>query len=127
MDALRSLFILGTILLLLDAVWLTVRMSYHESLFMAVQRAPLTPRVAPAIGVYALLPVIVYLTALRDAKSAKDAAFKGAVTGLLLYGFYDLTNYATLNGWTLQMTITDSLWGGAICAMGAGLTYFLTR
>jgi uncharacterized membrane protein len=127
MDALRTTLVLGTVLLLLDAVWLTLRSGYHETLFMAVQRAPLTLRVAPAIGVYLLLPVIIYLTALRDAKSWKDAALKGALTGALLYGFYDLTNYATLNGWTLQMSVTDTLWGTTLCAGGAGLAYVLTR
>lgn len=127
MDALRTILVLGTVLLLLDAVWLTLRSSYHESLFMAVQRAPMMLRVAPAIGVYLLLPVIVYLTALRETKGWQDAALKGALTGALLYGFYDLTNYATLNGWTLHMTITDTLWGTAVCAMGASLTYVLTR
>ena len=51
----------------------------------------------------------------------EDAVTKGALLGLVLYAFYDLTNYATLEGWTLQMTITDILWGVLVCSAGAAV------
>jgi uncharacterized membrane protein len=125
--ALKTILILGAVMLAMDAFWLTYRSAYHRALFHSVQGSPLQMRLLPAIGVYVLLPIIVYLAAVRDASDVRNAAFKGAVTGALLYGFYDLTNYATLNGWTLGMTLTDTAWGAVLCAAGAAAGYYLTH
>jgi uncharacterized membrane protein len=122
-----ALVIIGLVMLALDAFWLTVRADYHYALFQSVQGSPLKMRLLPAIGVYLLMPVIVYLAAVKDASSLKDAAKRGALTGFLLYAFYDLTNYATLTRWTALMTITDVAWGTALCTAGAAAGYYFTK
>jgi uncharacterized membrane protein len=127
MDALKPLLVIGSAALALDAVWLTYRYDYHRALFQQVQQSPLMMRLLPAIGVYLLLPIIVYLVAVEPAADFAAAVRRGALTGLLLYGFYDLTNYATLSGWTLHMTVTDTLWGGAVCAAAAAAGYYYLK
>lgn len=127
MDALKPYLLAGGAMLALDAVWLTLRSSYHSRLFQAVQGAPLQMRLLPAIGVYLLLPLIVVLSAVKGARSTADATRRGALTGALLYGFYDLTNYATLRGWTATMTVTDTAWGAFLCSIGAGVAYAYTH
>lgn len=102
-----------------DAVWLTLRQSYHEELFAAVQKSPLTVRWIPAIFVYALLVFALYMVAVKSSKSWRDAALKGALVGGTMYGFYDFTNWATLKGWTGFMTATDMAWGAVAGALGA--------
>ena len=124
---LRTFTIIAVVMLALDAFWLTVRNSYHNRLFEAVQGSPLTMRLLPAIGVYLLLPTIVYLAAVKDAKSLGDAAKRGAMTGFLIYAFYDLTNYATFSRWTLHMTLTDTLWGTTLCAIGGAAGYYFLK
>lgn len=114
-------------MLLLDAGWLTFRNSYHQRLFRDIQGSPLTVRILPALLIYILLPSAVYLGALKDATSLKDAVIKSAVIGFILYAFYDLTNYATLRGWTLGMTVIDSTWGTLLCAIGGAVGYVLSR
>lgn len=126
-NAFKIILIIGAAALAADAIWLTLRFNYHNALFAAVQKAPLTMRLLPAIGVYILLPVIIYLAAVRDAPDLKTAVLRGAATGALLYGFYDLTNYATLRGWTLHMTLTDTAWGTTVCAIGAAAGYYFTH
>lgn len=121
---LRTFAIIAVLMLALDAFWLTVRNAYHNRLFEAVQGSPLQMRLLPAIGVYLLLPTIVYLAAVKNATSLSDAAKRGALTGFLIYAFYDLTNYATFSRWTLHMTLTDTLWGTAICALGGAAGYY---
>lgn len=123
----KTILIIGTIALIADIMWLTLRADYHKALFEAVQKAPLTMRLLPAIGVYLLLPVIIYLAAVRGAPDLRAAALRGAASGALLYGFYDLTNYATLRGWTLTMTLTDTAWGTTVCALGAAVGYYFTH
>ena len=116
---------IAIVTLLLDAIWLTVRSSYHLRLFQSVQGSSLSMRLLPAIGVYLLLPTIVYLAAVSPATSYTNALQRGAITGFLIYAFYDLTNYATLTRWTLHMTVTDILWGTALCGAGAAAGFFI--
>jgi uncharacterized membrane protein len=109
-------------LLVLDAVWLTVRKDYHMSFFYAVQKSPLTVRWAPAAVVYILLATGI-AWALKDARTLKRATLTGAAVGAVMYGFYDATNYATLERWTAEMAITDTLWG-TVAGAGAAATAF---
>ena len=108
-----------------DAAWLTLRQSYHEQLFAAVQKSPLTVRWIPAIFVYALLVFALYMVAVKSASGWRDAALKGALVGGTMYGFYDFTNWATLKGWTAYMTATDMAWGAVAGALGAAAGFAL--
>jgi|APCry1669189768_1035252.scaffolds.fasta_scaffold02952_5 uncharacterized membrane protein len=108
---------------ILDAAWLTLRYDYHNDLFYKIQKTDLTPRIVPAVLIYILIPVAVYLYAVRQAYTLKDAALRGAVVGFILYAFYDLTNYATLINYTLEMTLTDIAWGTTVCTAGAAAGY----
>ena len=119
MDALKKIGAIALTVGVMDAGWLTFQHKYHQSLFKAVQGSPLTVRWGPALLIYALIPTAIYLYA--EGKTMEDAVTKGALLGLVLYAFYDLTNYATLEGWTLQMTITDILWGVLVCSAGAAV------
>ena len=124
MDALYKIGAMALTIGLLDAGWLTLRNGYHQSLFKAVQGSAIEPRWIPALLIYALIPVALYFWA--DGKTLHDSAAKGALVGLILYAFYDLTNYATLKGWTLDMTLTDIAWGTLVCAVGASAGYAFT-
>lgn len=109
-------------LLVLDAVWLTVRKDYHMSFFYAIQKSPLTVRWIPAAIVYILLAIAI-AWAIKDAHTLKKTTLTGAAVGAVLYGFYDATNYATLKGWTAEMAITDTLWG-TVAGAGAAAAAF---
>ena len=111
----------------LDAAWLTFRNQYHKALFSDIQKSPLTIRWFPAVLIYILIPVTIFLTAVKHAKSFQEAAYRGAMTGLILYAFYDLTNYATLTRYTLEMTLTDIAWGTLIGTAGGLSGYFFYR
>ena len=113
---------------LMDALWLTIRFNYHNDLFYKIQKLELAPRFGAAAYIYALIPVAVFLYAVKDAFTIQDAAIKGAILGFILYSFYEVTNYATLVNYTLEMTLTDTAWGTALCAAGAAVGYiFYTR
>lgn len=47
------------------------------------------------------------------------AAWLGALFGLVAYGTYDLTNLATLKGFTVQVVAADLAWGAFVTAVGA--------
>lgn len=52
----------------------------------------------------------------------------GALFGFFTYATYDLTNLATLRGWSLSLTIVDIVWGTCLGAfVAASATYGYLR
>ena len=43
----------------------------------------------------------------------------GCMLGLLAYGTYEFTNFATLRGWSLQMVAIDVVWGAILTGTSA--------
>jgi len=113
--------------LALDAVWLTLRNSYHQSLFNSIQHSSLQAKIIPAILIYILIPVAIYVGAVKPSASVHEGMKRGALIGFFLYAFYDLTNYATFTNWTLQMTLTDILWGTFLCTIAAGVGAYVKK
>ena len=111
-------------ILVLDAIWLTINKKYHEKLFRNVQQSPMEIRFIPAVLVYVLIPLAVTYFAILPSKSIIESLQKGAFIGLSMYGLYDLTNLATLHGWTIEMTIKDSLWGTFACSIASTVGYY---
>lgn len=107
--------------LLLDALWLAVLMGpvYAAALgpLLAAQ-----PRWAPAAVFYVLyvlgLLVFAVVPGLR-ARRWRTAVALGALLGLVSYGTYDLSNYSTLQGWPLALTVIDMAWGAVLSAVAA--------
>ena len=123
--------ILG-VCLFLDALWLGYQGEYHAKLFAEIQKSPLTIRFLPALAVYILIALAIWffvfqLPANSIAKNPAKAFVVGATLGFSMYGLYDLTNYATLKGYTLQMTLTDMAWGTFLCGTAAGVTAYLLK
>jgi uncharacterized membrane protein len=105
----------------LDAVWLS---QMGGRLYRATLGDSLLDnfRVAPAIVFYLLntvgLVIFVSIPALREGGWSR-ALTHGAMFGLFTYATYDLTNYATLRLWSLQLTVADMLWGAALSGIAA--------
>lgn len=114
------------VFLILDALWLGVVMKdfYRIELGDLARKSgeSLAPRWPAAILVYLLIPggLVLFVRPLLGMNpSALQAIGWGAAYGLVVYGVYDLTNYAVLANWSLRMTIADILWGCTICSATA--------
>jgi uncharacterized membrane protein len=113
----------------IDAVWLTTMGSV---LYRPALGDILAPglRVAPAVAFYLLYPigivVFAVLPGLRT-QSPLAAAALALLFGALAYATYDLTNYATLRNWTLQITVVDIGYGALASSIAATVGYFAVR
>jgi len=86
--------------------------------------------VAPAIAFYLSFPVGIVVFAVLPglrAQSPLDAAGLALLFGALAYATYDLTNYATLRNWTLQITVVDIGYGALASSIAATAAYFAVR
>lgn len=87
-------------------------------------------RVVPAglfyLGYVLGLLWFVSLPALKS-NDPMAALVNGALLGLLAYGTYEFTNYATLRDWTFQQVTTDTIWGGVLTGFAAWAGVQVTR
>mgnify|MGYP003867953883 CR=1 FL=1 len=87
-------------------------------------------RVAPAalfyLGYVAGLLWFVSLPALRG-NDPLAALIGGGLLGLLAYGTYEFTNYATLRDWSVQQVALDTIWGGGLTGVSAWAGVMIAR
>lgn len=128
-----ALFVVALMTVLaLDALWLGVLMRrFYSTRFAAIARmsggsmAPIWPAAA---GVYVLLSVGIVAFALPHAAGElAPAAAWGALLGGVIYGFYNLTNHATLAGWSPAITLVDIGWGMGLSAAGTTVVTMAER
>lgn len=105
--------------LVLDAIWLTLMASrlYKPTLGPLLLEPFALGPAALFYGLYGIgLVVFAVLPGLASGKLITTFGY-GALFGLVAYGTYNLTNLATLKGWTNQLSAIDMAWG----ATGTGL------
>ncbi len=51
----------------------------------------------------------------------------GIFLGLMAYGTYEFTNYATLRDWSMEQVVVDTLWGGVLTGLSAWAGVMLVR
>ena len=127
------------LMLVLDAVWLTVAKRMYQSLVRRVQcGANLRVRAAPAIVTYVLMflgLVGLVLPAMRAGQRQGNAQGKalgdlrlavtyGGLYGLALYGVFNATNLAIFKDYAWGPALVDTLWGTSLCTL---LAYVMRR
>ncbi|NJL44416.1 MAG: DUF2177 family protein [Nitrosarchaeum sp.] len=127
---LLKLFASGLLLIiLLDFLWIGVLMSgfYKNQIgsLLLMKDGKLQAKILPAVLVWALLVAGILLFAHPLAGHSTSAALWGALLGIIIYGVYDLTNYALLKGWTLPVVLVDITWGGILCGIVSATLYWL--
>ena len=112
--------------LLLDGLWLGVLMAptYRELLGSLMLEKPL---LAPAAVFYCLYVFGCVVFVVLPSLTWQRAARMGALLGLVAYGTYDLTNWATLRGWSAQVSLMDWAWGTFATALACSVGFRAAR
>ncbi len=120
-DFLKSLLISIVLTIGFDMVWLGfAAKSFYDRELAMFER---TFRLTPAVLIYLIIPLGVVLFVLPKSNGhPMQALMWGALYGFILYGVYDLTNFAIFSKWTISMTVIDMLWGAFLCGMVSFLT-----
>ena len=85
-------------------------------------------KITPAILFYIifLLGLIFFVINPNHGNTLVNVFMIGAFYGLVTYGTYDLTVYATMNIFSLKLVVADILWGMILSGSVATLTVFTT-
>jgi uncharacterized membrane protein len=113
----------------LDFVWLSwiAKRFYADRLGQLLRDRP---KLGAAVIFYALYVVGIIIFAVGPAleeASAATALIYGSLFGFFAYATYDMTNYATLRGWSLAVTLVDTAWGMCLTGTSASIGYLGTR
>jgi len=85
-----------------------------------------SPKRAPALLFYLLYPAgLVFLALHMRPQLLVEAMLRSAVVGLVAYGVYDLSNLATLRGWSVKVCIVDMAWGTFASGLAGSLAFRL--
>lgn len=110
----------------LDALWLgwLARDFYRQELGSLMTDSI---RIVPAALYYLMYPAAIVYLALTPAPARLAVALvRCAALGVTAFGVYDLTNLATLRGYSVTMTVVDMAWGTFATTVGGGVAYTLT-
>ncbi|HEX2978198.1 MAG TPA: DUF2177 family protein [Candidatus Babeliales bacterium] len=121
--------IVYVIFIVTDLIWIggIMRNTYTEALGDKARmiNGTLAPHWPSSLAVWALIVFGIFYFVLPLSRSVSSAALHGALYGLVLYGVYDLTNYATLSFWPAQLVFYDICWGITINGFVSAVAYYL--
>jgi uncharacterized membrane protein len=87
-----------------------------------MQSGAIRPQILPAVAAYLFLSLGITMFVLPRVGTLLQAAAFGALYGLVVFGVYEATNMAILQGWSWRVVVVDILWG---CLGGAVLSCIL--
>ena len=114
---------------LLDALWLGLvsREFYKARLGQLLLDQPVWAIAAVFYLVHAAGIVVFAVPPALSGGSWTTAAIYGALFGLCVYAAYDITNLATLRGWSMAVSLVDLVWGAAVTAVAAIVSFLAMR
>lgn len=115
------------IFLVIDLIWLNFisKNLYQKEIGSLLLKSP---NLFPAFLFYALFIVALLILVVIpgiEAESLTKTLLLGAVFGFITYATYDLTNLATLEGWSVKMTIVDLIWGTSVSTLMAYVSFMI--
>lgn len=104
----------------LDYLWLTqIATRFYKSQLGDLLGKPDVAAIAAFYLIYIFGIVVFSVRPAMKTGNIIRALILGALLGLVAYGTYDLSNLATIRGWSRQLTAVDILWGMFATSMAA--------
>lgn len=92
-----------------------------------------TSRYYSAVLVYIALALGIAVLAVPNISTsswqalALDALKWGGIFGITAYATFDFTTHFMFDGWTFQIAVMDTIWGGILCSLVAGVVAWLLK
>lgn len=127
MQILASYGVAFLVLGVLDGLWLMfVARDFYQREIGPLLLAEV--RKWPALLFYLGYPMGLVLLALTPRPDSLGMAVaRAALLGVVAYGTYDLTNLATLKGWSLRVAVADTAWGAVVSAAAGAAVWWVSK
>jgi uncharacterized membrane protein len=109
------------IFLIIDIIWLSfaVKSFYRPNIGHLLLDKPVMWAAALFYIVYVFGLAVVIVEPSLSSDDTIKFLFRAFMFGLVAYGTYNLTNMATVKGWSTSVTFVDMLWGGSLTAFSS--------
>lgn len=104
---------IGILMAILDYLYLSSISDFFKKTIYKIQNSKLNIRLTPMILCYLFLIFSIQYFII----SKKGNILDSFILGICIYGVFELTNYATINKWPLQLVFIDTLWGGILFSL----------
>lgn len=124
------LYLLTTLVFFaIDLVWLsTVAQGFYQNQIGPLLKSPFNLPVAAGFYLFYIVGILIFAVLPGMEKgSLFEVVWRGALFGALAYGTYDLTNLATLKGYTWQVAAVDMVWGTVLTGTVSAASYYIAR
>ena len=117
------------IFLIIDIIWLSfaVKSFYRPNIGHLLLDKPVMWAAAMFYIVYVFGIGVVIIEPSIDLDNIISFLFKAFVFGLVAYGTYNLTNMATVKGWSPNVVFVDTIWGGLLTAFSSYYAILLAK
>ncbi|MDC6448057.1 DUF2177 family protein [Alphaproteobacteria bacterium] len=126
---LSSTLIAALIFLIIDVIWLSfaVKSFYRPNLGHLLLDKPVMWAAAMFYIIYVLGLAVVIIEPSLSSENTTKFLFQAFMFGLVAYGTYNLTNMATVRGWSPTVVFVDMLWGGSLTAFSSYFGILITK
>ena len=126
---LLSLFFTSIIFLIIDIIWLSfsVKSFYGPRIGHLFADKPVIWAAAMFYIIYVFGLGVVIIEPSINFDDTFKFLFKAFMFGLVAYGTYNLTNMATVKGWSPSVVFVDMLWGGSLTALSSYYGIFIAK
>ena len=116
-----KLLILATLIsalvfLIIDVIWLSfsVKSFYRPNIGHLLLETPVMWAAILFYIIYVIGLAVVIIEPSLDYQNTQKFLIKAFMFGLVAYGTYNLTNMATIKGWSPNVVFVDMIWGGSL-------------
>lgn len=128
MNQIFNIIIAAIILFLLDIIWFS--QSKLTSNLASIQGSPINTKytVMPFIYILIAMGIVFFvIPRINDANSLSDSIIFGGLLGVVIYGVYDLTNYAIFDKYDFILALQDIVWGFIAVSIVTYIIYHLDQ
>lgn len=99
------------ILIIIDIPYLYLNVADFKSMIKDIQRKEITIKYFPALITYLIMSIGIYYFCINNNSDLKTKMINAAFLGFTVYGTFDFTSMAILDGWKYKQSIIDTIWG----------------
>ena len=117
------------IFLIIDVIWLSfsVKSFYRPNIGHLLLETPVMWAAILFYLVYVIGLAVVIIEPSLDYENTQKFLIKAFMFGLVAYGTYNLTNMATIKGWSPNVVFVDMIWGGSLTTFSSYFGILLAK
>ena len=129
-----KLLILATLIsalifLIIDVIWLSfsVKSFYRPNIGHLLLDTPVMWAAILFYLIYVIGLAVVIIEPSLNYQNTQKFLIKAFMFGLVAYGTYNLTNMATIKGWSPNVVFVDMIWGGSLTTFSSYFGILLAK